>query len=82
MQNWSMRLCILIFKCQLTITNNIIREDLAMKKVLSILVIGIVILFLLSFVPSNVLDQEASITNNDGYLTLVPAAPPTRPPIK
>jgi len=54
-----------------------------MKKVLSILVIGLTILFLLSFIPSNTLDQEVSITGDDGYLTLVPAKPPkTKPPTK
>ena len=53
-----------------------------MKKLISLLIVSVVVLFLLSIIPSNVLDQNASITNNDGYLTLVPAAPPPRPPIK
>jgi len=53
-----------------------------MKKVLSILAIGLTILFILSFIPSNTQDQEISLKNNSGYLTLVPAAPPSRPPVK
>jgi len=54
-----------------------------MKKVLSILVIGLTILFFLSFIPSNTIDQEVSIGSDDGYLTLVPAKPPkTKPPLK
>ena len=53
-----------------------------MKKVLSIVVIGLVILFLLSFVPSNTVNDESSFVNDDNYLTLVPAKPPKTPPVK
>ena len=53
-----------------------------MKKIISILVIGITILFLLSFIPSNTIDQDASLGSDDGYLTLVPAKPPKMPPGK
>jgi hypothetical protein len=53
-----------------------------MKKVLSLLVIGLAILFLLSFLPSNTLDHEITVGSDNGYLTLVPAAPPKTPPIK
>jgi hypothetical protein len=51
-----------------------------MKKILSILVIGLTILFILSFIPSTTLDQEVSVGSDDGYLTLVPAAPPKMTP--
>jgi len=53
-----------------------------MKKVLSILVIGLAILLLLSFMPSNTLDNETSAGTDSGYLTLVPAKPPASPPKK
>ena len=53
-----------------------------MKKILSILVIGLAILLLLSFMPSNTLDNEISMGSDDGYLTLVPAKPPQTPPKK
>ena len=53
-----------------------------MKKVLSILVIGLTILFLLAFIPSNTLDQQAAVGSDDEYLTLVPAKPPKTPPTK
>ena len=51
-----------------------------MKKILSILLIGLAILLLLSFMPSNTLDQNTSMGDDDGYLTLVPAKPPKTPP--
>ena len=57
-------------------------EIFKMKKILSILIIGLTILFLLSFIPTNTLDQEVSVGGDDGYLTLVPAAPPKTPPKK
>ena len=53
-----------------------------MKKILSMLIIGLAILLLLSFLPSNTLDNEISAGSDDGYLTLVPAKPPSNPPKK
>ena len=53
-----------------------------MKKVLSILVIGVVILFLLSFVRSSTLNQDVSLTSSNDFALTVPAAPPKSPPIK
>jgi len=53
-----------------------------MKKVLTVLVVGLSILLLLSFMPSNTLDNEISLGSDDGYLTLVPAKPPQTPPKK
>ena len=53
-----------------------------MKKVLTVLVVGLSILLLLSFMPSNTLASEISLGSDDGYLTLVPAKPPQNPPKK
>jgi hypothetical protein len=46
------------------------------------LIIGLAILLLLSFMPSNTLDNEISAGTDGGYLTLVPAKPPGNPPKK
>jgi hypothetical protein len=53
-----------------------------MKKLLIGLVLGLSILLLLSFMPSNTLDQEIVNGGDSSYLTLVPAKPPSRPPQK
>jgi hypothetical protein len=53
-----------------------------MKKILSLLVIGLAILFLLSFIPSNTLDQDISLGGGDNFALTVPAAPPKTPPRK
>jgi len=53
-----------------------------MKKILSILLIGLSILLLLSFMPSNTINNDVSMGSDDGYLTLVPAKPPKTPPTK
>ena len=53
-----------------------------MKKILSILVIGLVILFIMSFIPSNTLDQDVSLGSSDNFALTVPAAPPKTPPKK
>jgi len=50
-----------------------------MKKLLSVLIIGMAILLLLSFMPSNTIDQSTSNTSGDSYLTMVPAKPPKPP---
>jgi hypothetical protein len=52
-----------------------------MKKVLTVLVVGLAILFLLSFVPSNTLVSENLLGNGDSYAITVPAKPP-KPPQK
>jgi len=54
-------------------------ENVKMKKILSVLIIGLAILLLLSFMPSNTVDQSASNANGDSYLTMVPAKPPKPP---
>jgi hypothetical protein len=51
-----------------------------MKKLLIGLVVSLAILILLSFMPSNTIDQDTSLGDDDGYLTLVPAKPPKTPP--
>jgi hypothetical protein len=53
-----------------------------MKKIMSILIVGLGILLLLSFMPSNVLQEELSSGGDSSYLTLVPAKPPSKPPKK
>jgi len=53
-----------------------------MKKVLSILIIGLAILFILSFIPSNTVNQDVSIVSNDNFALTIPAAPPKTPPRK
>jgi len=50
-----------------------------MKKLLSVLIIGMAILLLLSFMPSNTVDQSTSNASGDSYLTMVPAKPPKPP---
>jgi hypothetical protein len=52
-----------------------------MKKFVSILVVGLAVLLLLSFMPSNTVEQLTSNGNEDGYITMVPAKPP-KPPQK
>jgi hypothetical protein len=52
-----------------------------MKKILSILIIGLSILLLLSFMPTNTLDNIVVDENQENYLTLVPAVP-AKPPKK
>ena len=53
-----------------------------MKKLMCILIIGLGVLLLLSFMPSNILQEEISSGGDSSYLTLVPAKPPARPPKK
>lgn len=50
-----------------------------MKKVLTGLVIGLVVLFLLSFVPSNTIVDDSLIEDGDSYALTVPAKPPKPP---
>ena len=53
-----------------------------MKKVLSILVIGLAILFLLSFIPSNTLESDNLLGSDDSFALTLPAKPPKLPPTK
>ena len=53
-----------------------------MKKLLSILVIGLTVLFLLSFIPSNTMDEDATLGSNDSFALTVAAKPPKTPPRK
>jgi hypothetical protein len=54
-----------------------------MKKLLTLLAIGLAVLLLLSFIPSNSIESEISNNSEDGYLTLVPVKPPqNKPPTK
>jgi hypothetical protein len=53
-----------------------------MKKILSLVLIGLAILLLLSFIPSKTIENDITLVSDDAYLTLVPAAPPKTPPIK
>jgi hypothetical protein len=50
-----------------------------MKKLLSILVIGLTVLYLLSFLPTNSIVNEDILNNGDDYAISVPAKPPTPP---
>jgi hypothetical protein len=50
-----------------------------MKKILSILVIGITVLYLLSFLPTNSAVNNDVLENGDNYAISVPAKPPTPP---
>jgi len=50
-----------------------------MKKMLTVVVIGLALLLLLSFMPSNTIDQSTSNASGDSYLTMVPAKPPKPP---
>jgi hypothetical protein len=52
-----------------------------MKKIISILVISLAILFLLSFIPSNTIVDNNVLGNGDSYAISVPAKPP-KPPQK
>jgi hypothetical protein len=52
-----------------------------MKRILSILIIGLAILFLLSFIPSNTLINDNLLGSEDSYAITVPAKPP-KPPQK
>jgi hypothetical protein len=53
-----------------------------MKKIIGLLIVGLTVLLLLSFMPSNTLNQEITSGSDNSYLTLVPAKPPVRPPQK
>ena len=53
-----------------------------MKKILSIILVGIGLLILLAFMPSNTLENEVTVDSDNNYLTLVPAKPPATPPKK
>jgi hypothetical protein len=53
-----------------------------MKKLLIATILGLTILLLLSFMPSNTLDDEITNGTDNNYLTLVPAKPPASPPKK
>lgn len=61
--------------------NKLYLEIKIMKKVLSILIIGVAILFLLSFIPSNTTVSDKLIGDGDSYALTVPAKPP-KPPQK
>jgi hypothetical protein len=52
-----------------------------MKKIVSLLIIGLSILLLLSFMPTNTIDNIVIDDNQEKYLTLVPAVP-AKPPTK
>jgi hypothetical protein len=52
-----------------------------MKKLLAVVTIGLAILMLLSFMPSNTQDNIVVDDNQEKYLTLVPAVP-AKPPTK
>jgi hypothetical protein len=53
-----------------------------MKKIVSILCVGIIVLLILSIIPSNSIEDKASVENDKEYLTLVPVKPPASPPKK
>jgi len=53
-----------------------------MKKLLCILVMGITILFLLSFIPNNTKNNDVPLVGSDNFALTVPAAPPKTPPRK
>jgi hypothetical protein len=57
------------------------QEDGTMKKLLAVVTIGLAVLLLLSFMPSNTLDTLVIDENEESYLTLVPAVP-AKPPKK
>ena len=54
-----------------------------MKKIITLLTVGLAVLLLLSFIPTNSIDCEISTDSENSYSTLVPVKPPqNKPPTK
>jgi len=53
-----------------------------MKKIISAIVAGIVILVVLLNMPSNIIDEVKMMNNKSQYAAIPPVAPPTNPPKK
>ena len=50
-----------------------------MKKIISILVLGLALFLLLSYFPSNTLVSDNALGDGDNYAISVPAKPPKPP---